>query len=124
MPLFDFHCACGWVGERLVGRDAKSVPCPDCSQPATKAVIYRISQVGEALTPLDQRTYFQEFKDFTEASAELEYRQERINETAGREVKLESPAVLGQKKAQALMKKGVTSSEDWMRRKKGHSWLD
>ncbi|RMF46617.1 MAG: zinc ribbon domain-containing protein [Deltaproteobacteria bacterium] len=39
MPLFEFHCSrCDRTFEKLLRTAKKEYPCPDCKEPAPKAV--------------------------------------------------------------------------------------
>ena len=97
----------------------KSYPCPACLQSiATAQDVYRISFGGFASTPLDQRTYWQEFRDFAEAGSELEYKHQRLEEAAGTSLPTPPLARIAKARARDLMAKGVTSSEDWNERRK------
>lgn len=117
MPIFTFACSCGWREDRRVqDRNTEAYECPTCGSEAVKEEVYAFAVSGFAETPVEQRTYWQEYKDFTEASAELEYKHSRMEESAGRTIEVSSPAVEGIKRGKALLKKGVKSSEDWMKR--------
>ena len=118
MPIYTYSCGCGWRGDRRAGYEPTPVPCPSCAAPATKEDVYRLNFGGFASTPLDQRTYWQEFKDFTEAGAELEYKHSRLEEAAGKPLPTPPVAQIAKTQARDLMRKGVKSSEDWKERQK------
>ena len=118
MPTYTFSCACGWRGDRRASYGATSVPCPSCGLTAGKESVYRISFVGFASTPRDQRTYYTEFANFQEAGAELEYKHQRLEEAAGKELPTPPLASIAKTQARELMRKGVKSSEDWKERQK------
>lgn len=80
--------------------------------------MYSINVAGFTSTPLDQRTYYQEYKDFREAGAELAYSHERMEEAAGKPLPPPPLARQAKAKAKELMAKGVTSSEDYNSRLK------
>ena len=68
MPTYEFGCAaCGANTERRVGYDVSVVPCPSCGLTAVRRSVYRVNYTGFTPTPLNQKTYYQEFKDFQEA---------------------------------------------------------
>ena len=118
MPTYT-SCGCGWRGDRRAGYDAATiVPCFSCGLPATKEDVYRPNFGGFASTPRDQRTYWQEFKDFTEAGAELEYQHSRLEEAAGTPLPTPPLAQIAKTQARELIAKGVKSSEDWKERTK------
>ena len=118
MPIYSYSCGCGWSGDRRANYGAATVPCPACTQPAAAGAVYRVNFGGFASTPLDQRTYWQEFKDFQEAGAELEHKHERMEEMAGKSLPTPPLAQIAKAKAKDLIAKGVTSSEDWKSREK------
>ena len=118
MPTYTFLCACGWAADRRVGYGATSVPCSSCGLTAAKEDVYRLNVTGFAETPRDQRTYHQEFRDFTEAGAELEYKHSRLEEAAGKQLPTPPLARIAKARAKELMRKGVKSSEDWNERRK------
>lgn len=67
---------------------------------------------GFARTPADRRDYSRDFKNFTEASAELEYKHGRMEEGVGK--RLPPPPLYQASKAKAknLISKGATSADD------------
>lgn len=92
------------------------MPCPTCGHEATQASVYRVAHVGLARTPTSEIDYRQDFKDFTEASAELEFKHSRMEEAAGRTIATPPLATLGMKKARELQAKGVRDSLDYKAR--------
>ena len=118
MPMYTFSCGCGWSGDRRAGYGDATVPCPVCAAEAARESVYRVNFGGYARTPLDQRTYWQEYKDFREAGAELEYKHSRLEEAVGERLPPPPLAKMAVAQAQDLMSKGVTSSEDWAERNK------
>ena len=119
MATYTFLCpSCGWRAD-LRGRfDVQSVPCAECGTDARRESVYAINFKGFTSTPLSERTYHQEFKDFTEAGAELEYQHSRLEEAAGATLPTPPLARIAKKRARELQKAGVASSEDWESRKK------
>ena len=89
------------------------LPCPSCQSPANRESVYSINFAGFTATPLSERTYYQEYKDFREAGAELEYKHSRMEEAAGKPLPTRPLARIAKAKAKELMAKGVTSSEDY-----------
>jgi len=112
MPLYTFYCVCGWKGDVRTSYGTNSVPCPSCAATTAKESVYRLNYAGFTETPIDQLTYHQEFKDFREAGAELEYQHSRMEEAAGKELPTPPLARMAKARARELMKKGVKSSED------------
>ena len=118
MPVYTFSCTCGWQGDQRTTFDANNVCCPSCEGTATKESVYSIRFGGFASTPLDQQTYYQSFKDFKEAGAELEYAHSRAEEAAGKQLPTPPLARIAKARAKDLIKKGVKSSEDLKSRTK------
>ena len=71
-----------------------------------------INVSGLAATPLDQRTYYREYKEFQEASAELQYSHSRAEEAAGRPLPTPPLAKMAMQRAKKLTKLGVKDSAD------------
>lgn len=119
MPVYSFSCGvCGWHEDQRVPWGRNSVSCPSCAATAPKGEVYNISVSGFTPVPLGQRTYRQEFRDFKEASAELEYAHGRAEETAGRKLATPPLAQIAKRKARELLGKGVKDSADWKSREK------
>ena len=118
MAVYEYGCAaCGHSAERRASFETVSLPCPSCGLPAVRKSVYPINFGGFAETPLDKRTYWSEFKDFTEAGAELEYKHSRAEEAAGKTLPTPPLARIAKRRAKELMAKGVKSSEDWQSRR-------
>lgn len=113
MALHSFSCSCGWHADKRVGYDDYVVPCPECGEPASRASVYSINFAGFTATPLSERTYWTEYKDFREAGAELEYKHSRMEEAAGKPLPTPPLARIAKAKAKELLSKGVKSSEDY-----------
>ena len=119
MPTYTFSCCvCEWRFDARGGYDASATTCPKCQGQAERETVYRLNFGGFAETPRDQRTYHQEFKDFTEAGAELEYKHQRLEEAVGATVPTPHLATIAKTQAKELRRKGVKSSEDWKQRLK------
>lgn len=119
MPTYTFSCGgCGIRMERRAGYGDATVPCSQCGAAATRESVYRISVAGFTETPLDQRTYYQEFKDFREAGAELEYNHSRMEEAAGKPLPTLPLAKTAIRRAKALHAAGVKDSADYKSRLK------
>ena len=118
MPTYTFSCTCGWSDDLRGKFDVRSVPCQKCGADARRESVYSLNFKGFTETPLTERTYFQGFKDFKEASAELEYSHSRQEEAAGRPLAEPPLARIAKAQAKKLEKAGVKSSEDWQSRKK------
>ena len=98
--------------------DVISVICPACGLSAARESVYKVNVAGFAETPRNQRTYHQEFKDFREAGAELEYKHKRLEEAAGRELPTPPLASIAKSRARALQAAGVKDSADYRERLK------
>lgn len=112
MPIYTYTCECGYSFDKRAGMDEESVPCTVCECKATRNQVYVFGVSGFARTPVDQIDRRQSFKDFTEASAELEYKHSRLEEAAGRTLATPHLATIAKAKAEGLRAKGVKSSAD------------
>src|SRR3972149_5336509 len=83
-----------------------------CGRESIKLPVYRVAFKGFTPTPLHERTYHQEFKDYSEATAELEHQHARAEEPAGRELPAPPLSTLAINKAKGLMARGGAASED------------
>lgn len=70
MPLFTFVCPAGHTAELLRHRDVVLVACP-CGLAGERQAVNRVSLIGQATVPRDERSYRHEFREFAEASAEV-----------------------------------------------------
>ena len=72
MPLYIFHCPEHEI-ERLASRTTTAILCPHCGKTAVRQEVNHIGVTGFAAVPRDQKSYRQSFKEFKEASAEVDY---------------------------------------------------
>lgn len=112
MPTFTFSCACGWQGDVRTTFDQNNVSCPSCEATAHKESVYSINFGGFVRTPPGERDYRQSFKDYTEATAELGYREESLSKTEGKLIQAPSLFKEAKRKARELTKKGVKDAGD------------
>ena len=119
MPTYTFSCPdCGYRWDQRVAFDTRNHPCPNCPWLGYRESVYRVSVAGFAETPNDQRTYYQEYKDFREAGAELEYHHSRMEEAAGKPLPTPPLAKTAIRRAKALQAAGVKDSADYKSRLK------
>ena len=121
MPIFTFVCPHGHEFDKLTTRNTTQVPSDGhcgCTATAVKKNIYPVHFSGFTSTPLDQRTYWTEFRDYKEASAELQYSHSRAEEAAGGSLPTPPLAKMAARRAQKLLKLGVKDSLDLASREK------
>jgi hypothetical protein len=112
VPTYVFSCACGWQGEQRTTFDQNSVSCPSCAATAHKESVYRVSFGGFARTPSEERDWSRDYKNYREASAEIDYKKERLEEGLGQ--RLPDPPLfqVAQARAKDLLRKGVKDAND------------
>lgn len=72
MPLFTFRCSADHETEKLAPRETEVIYCA-CGLPARRAEVNRIGVSGFARTPGKDVDFHQDYRRFTEASAEIDY---------------------------------------------------
>ena len=77
-----------------------AIPC-DCGATVRRGEVYRVNFGGFARTPEDQRSHREDYRRFREATAELEYKHERLKDAMQRE-DLPAPPLYQAAKAKAL----------------------
>ena len=117
MPTYTFRCPNGHIFDLRATRETTEVDCC-CSATAQREQVYAVNFGGFAAPPRAQRTYHQEFKDFDEAGAELEYKHSRMEEEAGKQLPTPPLATIAKREARRLRNLGVKDSEDWKARLK------
>lgn len=112
MPIYAFSCACGWQGDVRTTFDKNNVSCPSCEATCTKESVYRVAFGGFARTPSEERDWSRDYKNFREASAEIDYKKERLEE--GLQQRLPDPplAQMATARAKELLSKGVKDAND------------
>lgn len=76
MPLYDFVCPAGHATERRAGYSVEVVAC-DCGQTASRRAVNRIGFSGFAKTPQGKADFYQDYRRFSEASSEMDYKASR-----------------------------------------------
>ena len=71
MPLYRFRCSCGLTAERLASMGTEQIQCPVCGSTAAREHVYRFDVVGPTV---DTRG---KFRRYQEASAEMEYAEQK-----------------------------------------------
>ena len=96
MPLYLFTCSCGHTTEKRTGYGEPFAPCALCGLPAKRESIYRDQYIfgettpkGRAAVPRDEKRYDKQFKEFQEASAEINHTVTKLEKEHG--VKLKTP---------------------------------
>ena len=112
MPTYTFTCTCGWQGDVRTTFSNDNVRCPSCVATASRESVYSVNFGGFAGTPRDERDWSHDYKNFTEAGAELGYKKERLEE--GMQKQIEPPPLwqTAKKTARTLMAKGVNDLND------------
>lgn len=112
MPVYTFSCAAGHVSDHRAGYGTTSVSCPSCGLTAAKESVYRIGFSGFARTPASERDWSGDFKRYQEASNEIDYRKERLEDAM--QQRLADPPIYRKAKAKArdLMAKGAKDAND------------
>ena len=113
MPVYTFSCAaCGWRGDRRTGYGSDALPCPDCTLPTARTSVYAVSFGGFARTPASERDWSGDFKDYQEASHEIDYRKGRLEDAMQK--RIPDPPLYGVAKAKAndLIRKGAKDAND------------
>lgn len=101
MAIHSFSCSCGWHADKRVGYDDYVLPCPQCGASASRASVYSINAIGFARTPANERDHREDYRRFTEASAEIDYKHERLKD-AIQDENLPPPPLYQTAKARAL----------------------
>jgi hypothetical protein len=110
MPLYVFVCPDGHEAELLRPRTVELVSCA-CGQTARRREVNRFGVSGFAGTPVGQQDFREDYRRFSEASAETDYAATRIEYNEG--VKLPSPPLFQAAKAEAkkMQAAGVTADQ-------------
>jgi len=115
MPTYTFRCPQGHMFDRRVSRDTYQVPSDQhcgCVATAERLAVYAVNFCGFKPAPVGERSLGQEFKDYSEASAELEYQHSRNEEAAGKPLLTPRLFTAAKAEAQRLTKLGVKDSAD------------
>ena len=109
MPIYTFRCEHGHAHDALVPRGTAAHGC-QCGRSAQAQPVYRTAVAGFLRTPVSERPVA--IKPFEEASAEIAYQHERLEEARGE--RLPPPPLwrMAQVKARAWQAQGITDSLD------------
>lgn len=116
--MYSYSCVCGWSADLRGTWDVKSVPCGNCDRDVRRQQVYSFNVAGFTPVPLDQRSYVQEFKDYQEATQEIEYVHGRAEEALGKSLPTPPLARTAIKRARTLKALGVKDSHDLKEREK------
>ena len=121
MPTYDFICSAGHVREARRGYDEEVIACPEpaCFELAVRVPInenqYVVTETGardhrKAPVPRDERYMRNEYQLYREASAEIDDKYSKAEESIGRPL---NPRLYehGLQRARDLKAKGVTAEE-------------
>lgn len=110
MPLYQFSCPAGHLTEKRVqSYDVQVIACA-CGEAASRGTVNRINFGGYASTKLGEAVDHNDYRRFTEASAELDYTATKY-ESEGAEVKTPSMFLEAKKLAPKLQAAGVTADQ-------------
>jgi hypothetical protein len=114
MALYDYLCECGVVTEARRGVDVESIPCPACGQPAKRQPVYQVAVLSSGLPTRagrhsDTRRKRQQFRDWREASEEIENAYSQQEKEAGHPIQRPNYYEIGLERAKELRKAGVKS---------------
>lgn len=110
MPLYQFSCPDGHVTERRVpSYDVQIIACA-CGEAASRASVNRINFGGYASTKLGEAVDHNDYRRFSEASAELDYTAAKY-ESEGATVTAPSFFNEAKKIAPKLAAAGVTADQ-------------
>ena len=112
MPLYSYTCKAGHSQDALgaVGSPSSRL-CPECGLNAERDSIYQMHTIGEANVPNDQKEV--SLKDYKEATAELEYNHNKLQDKVGAEIAPPPIWKASQAGARELESKGVTDSSQF-----------
>ncbi len=110
MPLYQFTCPVGHTTEkRVTSYSVEVIPCA-CGEAASRASVNRINFGGYASTKLGEAIDHNDYRRFTEASAEVDYVATKY-ESEGAKVVMPSPIQEAKKLAPKLQAAGVTADQ-------------
>lgn len=72
MALFTYRCPKGHEIEALRHRDVDAVTCP-CGDVSVRQAVNRVSVIGQAEVPRDQRNYRKSYGEYREALADVSH---------------------------------------------------
>ena len=108
MPTYTFSCSCGRSVDKRTSMNVAAITC-ECGATARREEVYAVNFGGFARTPKDQWDFREDYRRFNEASAELEYKHDRLKD-AMQKPDLKPPPLYKVAKAKALdlASKGAT----------------
>ena len=110
MPLYVYVCPAGHEAELLRPRTVELVSCA-CGQTATRRAVNRFGVSGFASTPMGQQDFREDYRRFSEATAEADHDATRFEYNEG--VQLKTPPLFHAAKTEAnkMIKAGVTADQ-------------
>ena len=82
MPTYQYRCECGLQWEQQAGYDDSALTCERCGRWASRAEVYRDQYMSaetgpkggsKSEPPREEKSYRHAYKEFQEASQELDY---------------------------------------------------
>ena len=89
MPVYTYHCECGVTWDERAGYEDGSILCPRCGQFAMRQPVYREQFIScetgpkggsKSEPPREEKSYRHQFKEFQEASQEVEWSYSRTDD--------------------------------------------
>jgi hypothetical protein len=112
MPIYSYACVCGWHADLRGSWSTKSVSCSNCKRDVRRAEVNTVGVAGFARTPPDQRDWIDDFKQFREASIDLEGREADASKREGVPIQGPNLARAASMRAKELLSKGVKDVND------------
>ena len=110
MPLYTYLCPAGHTTDLLRPRTIEFVACA-CGETASRQTVNRVGVSGFAQAPVGQQDMRHDFRRYSEATAEAEYRHIRTEDQAQRHFDAPPLFTAAKDKAAALAKAGVTADQ-------------
>ncbi len=108
MPMYEFGCPAGHVTEkRTTDYGLYAITCA-CGLDASRSTVNRINFGGFASTAMGQADLAQDYRRFTEASSEIDYKASRL-EAEGSPVKPHTTFKVAKAEARKMAAAGLTS---------------
>ncbi len=109
MPIYAFTCHdCGGTFDARAGYDQAYMKCDACGGEAQRESVYRVNFGGFASTPQGKTDFTNDYRRFTEASSEMDYKATRL-ESEGAPVATPKLFKAAKHEARKMAAAGVTA---------------
>lgn len=117
MPVYDYKCVSGHTTEARRGMAITTIPCPVCGLDAERESVYCFAVASSGLPTQggvhsDERKSRQRYKDYREASHEIDYAYKQREKDVGHEIEAPSYYQIGKARAAQLKKAGVKDLDE------------